>query len=68
MNVSLLCKWWWALENEEGLWQDIVRLKYVRNSPTCLIPARLTDSPVWSDLMKIRHIHLKGRGIKINNG
>jgi hypothetical protein len=68
MNVSLLCKWWWALENEEGLWQDIVRLKYVRNSPTCLIPARLTDSPVWSDLMKIRHIHLKGSGIKINNG
>jgi hypothetical protein len=34
-NVSLLCKWWWALENEEGLWQDIVRLKYVKNSPTC---------------------------------
>jgi hypothetical protein len=23
-------KWWWALKNKEGLWQDIVRLKYVK--------------------------------------
>jgi hypothetical protein len=20
MNISLLCKWWWKVENEEGLW------------------------------------------------
>jgi hypothetical protein len=68
MNVSLLCKWWWALVSEEGLLQDIVRIKYVKNTPTCLIPARLSDSPIWKDLMRIRHIYLKGRGIKINNG
>jgi hypothetical protein len=68
VNVSLLCKWWWALENGEGLWQDIVRIKYVKSHPTCLIPARLSDSPIWSDLLKVRHIYLKGRGIKVNNG
>jgi hypothetical protein len=28
MNLSLLCKWWWKVENEEGLWQEIVRKKY----------------------------------------
>jgi hypothetical protein len=28
MNISLLCKWWWKIENEEGLWQEIVRKKY----------------------------------------
>jgi hypothetical protein len=22
------CKWWWKVENEEGLWQEIVRKKY----------------------------------------
>jgi hypothetical protein len=27
-NISLLCKWWWRLENGEGLWQEIVRRKY----------------------------------------
>jgi hypothetical protein len=25
MNLSLLCKWWWKVENEEGLWQAIVK-------------------------------------------
>jgi hypothetical protein len=28
MNISLLCKWWWRIENNEGLWQTIVRKKY----------------------------------------
>ena len=25
MNISLLCKWWWKLENEKGLWQQIIQ-------------------------------------------
>jgi hypothetical protein len=29
MNISLLCKWWWKLDNEDGLWQDVVRNKYM---------------------------------------
>jgi hypothetical protein len=24
MNISMLCKWWWKLENEDGLWQQVV--------------------------------------------
>jgi hypothetical protein len=27
MNISLLCKWWWRLENNEGIWQNIFKLK-----------------------------------------
>jgi hypothetical protein len=38
MNIGLLCKWWWSLETGEGLWQDIVRIKYMKGSPICLIP------------------------------
>jgi hypothetical protein len=30
-NVSLLCKWIWRLENEEGLWQDLIKAKYLKN-------------------------------------
>ena len=30
LNISLLAKWWWKLENGEGLWQDIVMAKYVK--------------------------------------
>jgi hypothetical protein len=67
MNISLLCKWWWLLETGEELRQDIVRKKYVKNSPTCLIPFRMTDSPLWKDLMKVRYIYLRGRRYKIGN-
>jgi hypothetical protein len=24
-NISLLCKWIWKLENEDGLWQKVIR-------------------------------------------
>jgi hypothetical protein len=30
-NISLLWKWWWKLDTQYGLWQDIVRAKYMRN-------------------------------------
>jgi hypothetical protein len=45
--MRLLCKWWWILENEEGLWQDIVNLKYVKGIPICLVKQKYSDSPVW---------------------
>jgi hypothetical protein len=44
INVSLLCKWWWMYENEKGLWQAIIKLKYVKDTPVCLIPMKLSDS------------------------
>jgi len=30
MNISLLCKWWWRLENEDGLRQELVKSKYLK--------------------------------------
>lgn len=29
LNISLLCKCWWNLEIEKGLWQDIIIKKYL---------------------------------------
>jgi hypothetical protein len=68
MNIALLCKWWWTLETGNCLWHEIVRTKYVKGSPICLIPNRIYDSPIWKDLMKVRQLYLRGRGVKINNG
>jgi hypothetical protein len=56
MNINLLCKWGWLLEDQKGIWQEIVQRKYVKDKHICLIKPRQTDSPVWSDLLKIRHI------------
>jgi hypothetical protein len=67
MNINLMCKWWWLLENEDGFWQEIVKLKYVKKT-ICLIQSKQIDSPIWSDLLKIMPIYLRGRSFKLNNG
>jgi hypothetical protein len=67
-NISLLCKWRWYLETEEGLWQDIIRIKYLKGPPVCSVQSKVSDSPVWKDLMKIRHIYLKGREFDLGDG
>lgn len=54
MDVSLLCKWWWKLEREEGVWQEIIEKKYLKGNHISTVKHRLDDSPIWSDLLKIR--------------
>jgi hypothetical protein len=68
MNLSLLCKWWWKFEKETGLWQKIVSHKYMRGRTIYSVKHKQTDSPCWSDLLKIKHIYLQGRKIKVRNG
>lgn len=68
MNLSLLCKWWWRLEKEEGLWQNFVKYKYMQNKTIHEVKHRLDDSPIWHDLLKVKDIYLQGRGVIIKNG
>lgn len=67
-NLCLLCKWWWRLDNESGLWQDIVKTKYLKNELISSVQPRFDDSPIWKDLMKVSIIYLRGRKIKPGNG
>ena len=32
MNMCLLSKWLWRIENEEGVWQTLIRKKYIRKT------------------------------------
>lgn len=68
MNISLLCKWWRKLEVEDGLWQQIVRFKYLNTESICTVSHRQSDSPIWSDLLKIKNVYLQGRKIETRNG
>jgi hypothetical protein len=68
LNISLMCKWWWRLEKEEGLWQEIIRYKYMREKSIFDVRHKLNDSPIWSDLLKVKDIYLQGRGVKIGKG
>lgn len=58
MNVSLMTKWWWKLEREDGLWQKIIQFKYLCGKSVCTMNHRQSDSATWTDLLKIRHIYL----------
>ena len=40
-NTSLLCRWLWCLENENGAWQDIIKAKYLKNVPYCSVLGNL---------------------------
>jgi len=68
MNKSLLYKWWWKLENNDGLWQQIVKKKYIKMIPIAQLKRKPTNSPVWNNLLKVRDLYRKGRVMRIGNG
>lgn len=45
MNLSLLCKWFWKLDKEKGLWQQIIYRKYLRSDNICSVKHKQSDSP-----------------------
>jgi hypothetical protein len=68
MNLSLLCKWWWKLEIEDGLWQKIVKHKYLKKDTIFTVSHKQSDSSIWADLLKVKKIYLQGRKVKTNDG
>jgi hypothetical protein len=68
MNLSLLCRWWWKLEYEEGLWQDIVKKKYKIDRGVAQLRQNPRNSSVWNDLIKVKQLYLKGRIMIVGNG
>ena len=42
------------LLNEEGLWQDLLRKKYLKNKTLSQVEKRKGDSQFWSGLMEVK--------------
>jgi hypothetical protein len=59
MNINLLCKWLWKLENEEGLWQNVLKNKYLQNGTLAHMDAKPGCSQFWSGLMQVKNIFYK---------
>ena len=68
MNISLLCKWWWKLEQNEGHWQEIVRKKYMKNDAISRLKKKSTNSPVWNQLLSVKDIYIQGRKMIVGKG
>jgi hypothetical protein len=54
MNEALLAKWIWKLENSNGLWQTIIRHKYVKGRPIISVKKRQSDSHFWKGILAVR--------------
>jgi hypothetical protein len=67
-NISLLCKWWWKLETQDGLWQTIVKAKYLRRKTITNVTPKFNDSPCWKALIKVKDTYLAGRKISLGQG
>ena len=68
MNVCLLCKWLWKIENEDGLWQQVIRTKYLHTHTLSHVKLKASHSHFWSGLMKVRDIFFSFCRKVIGNG
>ena len=67
-NISLLYKWWWRLEKEEGMWQTLVKSKYGITHGIWRVHINQNGSAVWKDLLKVKHFYLQGRIMVVDGG
>jgi hypothetical protein len=67
-NISLLCKWWWKLETLDGLWQDIIKAKYLRNKTVATVTSRFNNSPCWKVILEVKETYFAGINVVLNNG
>jgi hypothetical protein len=44
-NNCLLSKWLFKIINEEGMWQELICNKYLKNKTLAEVQAKPTDSP-----------------------
>jgi hypothetical protein len=63
-----MCKWWWKLEKDKGIWQEIVNNKYIHGNSILNIGPRVGESQVWSDMLKVREYYMQGRHIITQSG
>jgi hypothetical protein len=52
----------------EGLWQDIVKAKYLRNKTVTSVQSRFNDSPCWEALLKVKYTYMIGMKVVLGNG
>ena len=67
-NKCLLSKWLFKLTNEDGIWQQILRNKYLKSKILTQVEKKPGDSQFWSGLMSVKQDFLKWMTFKVHNG
>jgi hypothetical protein len=68
MNVALLSKWLWNIENSNGLWQEIIKAKYIKDVPLISVKVRQNDSHFWRAILGLRDEFYKCCKKVVGNG
>jgi hypothetical protein len=67
-NKCLLSKWLFRLINEVGVWQTILRNKYLKNRTITQVQHQPGDSHFWSGHMKVKEDLLRMGWFKLGDG
>lgn len=68
LNNCLLGKWLFKLFSEEGLWQDILRGKYLQNNTLSQVGKKKGGSQFWTGLMEIKEQFLERGSFVVRDG
>jgi len=67
-NKCLLSKWLFKLINEDGLWRNLLRQKYLKNHTLSKVSSKPGDSHFWSGLMKVKDTFLNLGSFLLKDG
>jgi hypothetical protein len=67
-NKSLLSKWLFKLINEQGVWQELLQNKYLKDKTISQVTAKPTDSPFWKGLMGVKDDFFMRGSMVVGNG
>jgi hypothetical protein len=67
-NKCFLSKWLYKIQNEEGVWQELLRNKYLHSKSLSEVTTKPTDSPFWKGLMKVKKDFLSRGSFTVGNG
>jgi hypothetical protein len=69
-NIYLLSKWLFKLLNEDGLWQELIKNKYLHLKTLAQVKPNAydVDSPFWKGLLKLKDDFFSRGYFKVGNG
>jgi hypothetical protein len=67
-NKCLLSKWLFKLLSEEGMWQQLLCNKYLKNKTLAQVEVKPTDSSFWKGLMHVKEEFFKRGFSRVGNG
>jgi hypothetical protein len=67
-HKCLLSKWLFKLSTKEGMWQEILENKYLKNKKLSQVEAKPIDLPFWKGHMRVKKYLFARAGFNVGVG